>query len=258
MTFDWKSRSKDLGILLVVAGFVAFLNPYNAVETPAFIVRWAYWSGLALIGAIVGVVAVRLSLRILKDAPWYAHIFTAPPIIAVFVTPAVQGLSAVMAPGRTLPPFLDLYWLVLVLSVGMTALILMMGRAGVTNTSIPVRPLEHTSGATPAQDTAMSRFLKRLPLRYRDCRLLALSAEDHYLRVHTNMGEELILMRLSDAVTELDEIDGLQVHRSWWVARSSVTGLQREGARTFLTIEGDRKIPVSRTNVKRLREADWI
>ena len=51
--------------------------------------------------------------------------------------------------------------------------------------------------------------------------LYAIESEDHYLRVHTSAGQELILMRLADAVRELAGVEGLQTHRSWWVARCS-------------------------------------
>lgn len=46
--------------------------------------------------------------------------------------------------------------------------------------------------------------------------------EDRYLRIHTDGGSDLILMRLRDAVGELAGADGLQVHRSFWVARAAV------------------------------------
>ncbi|MEM9054360.1 MAG: hypothetical protein AAGB16_03460, partial [Pseudomonadota bacterium] len=46
-------------------------------------------------------------------------------------------------------------------------------------------------------------FLERLPVKYRTANLYAVSSEDHYLRVYTSLGEELILMRLADAVREL-------------------------------------------------------
>jgi len=33
--------------------------------------------------------------------------------------------------------------------------------------------------------------------------IYAVSAEDHYLRVHTSLGETMVLMRLADAVRQL-------------------------------------------------------
>ena len=51
---------------------------------------------------------------------------------------------------------------------------------------------------------------------------IALQGEDHYVRIHTALGSELVLMRLGDAIQELDGLEGERVHRSWWVARRAV------------------------------------
>ncbi|KTE11438.1 hypothetical protein ATE71_11760 [Sphingopyxis sp. H115] len=48
----------------------------------------------------------------------------------------------------------------------------------------------------------------------------ALKGEDHYVRVIGTRSEELILMRMRDAIARLDNADGLRIHRSWWVARA--------------------------------------
>ena len=73
------------------------------------------------------------------------------------------------------------------------------------------------------------RILRQLPPALgRD--LLALEMEDHYLRIHTNIGSDLILLRLRDAMAELGPKRGRQVHRSWWVAEGAVASTER-GAR---------------------------
>ena len=83
-------------------------------------------------------------------------------------------------------------------------------------------------------DAAPPRFLERLPLGLRDAELWAVEAEDHYLRVHTARRQELILMRLSDAVNELQGIEGAQTHRSWWVARGAVRDVKCADSRATL------------------------
>jgi DNA-binding LytR/AlgR family response regulator len=90
-------------------------------------------------------------------------------------------------------------------------------------------------------------FLARLPLKFRQAELQAISSEDHYLRVHTNLGEELVLMRLADAIRELEGAGGLQVHRSWWVSKAAVRDVKREGGRVSLVLASGKLAPVSRT-----------
>jgi hypothetical protein len=77
--------------------------------------------------------------------------------------------------------------------------------------------------------------------------VLCLEMEDHYVRVHTNQGSGLVLQRLSDAVRELADHDGQQVHRSWWVARAAVSGHERNGGRCILLLSNGLKVPVSRS-----------
>ena len=97
----------------------------------------------------------------------------------------------------------------------------------------------------------------RLPPRLRGGELFAVEAEDHYLRLHTSRGQDIILMRLADAVIELEGLEGARVHRSWWVARGAVVGAERGGGRGALTLKDGSVAPVSRTYSRALRAAGW-
>lgn len=101
-------------------------------------------------------------------------------------------------------------------------------------------------------------FLERLPVKFRTAELHAISSEDHYLRVHTSLGEELILMRLADAVRELSGADGLQVHRSWWVAKAGVTDEKRVDGRSLLVLPSGTEVPVSRSYRSKAKDAGLI
>ena len=105
-----------------------------------------------------------------------------------------------------------------------------------------------------AQDV-VARFMQRLPVKFRSAELWAVSSEDHYLRVHTSLGEELILMRLADAMRDLGGTDGLQTHRSWWVARDGVADTRREGGKLFLVLKSGKTAPVSRTYASAVKQA---
>jgi hypothetical protein len=101
-------------------------------------------------------------------------------------------------------------------------------------------------------------FLERLPVKFRTAELYAISSEDHYLRVHTSLGEELILMRLADAVRELSKVDGLQVHRSWWVAKTGVTDEKKADGRSFLILPTGTEVPVSRSYRTKAKDVGLI
>jgi DNA-binding LytR/AlgR family response regulator len=116
------------------------------------------------------------------------------------------------------------------------------------------QPVETHAGA-PGDEPA--RFLDRLPSKLRGARLIAVQAEDHYLRLHTDRGSDLILMRLSDALAELEGLEGAQTHRSWWAARDAVASVARGDGRAALTLDGGLVVPVSRRYAKALRDAGW-
>ena len=114
-------------------------------------------------------------------------------------------------------------------------------------------PLPLRTKATAAKDLtaskdlpASSAFSRRIPAKL-GTELLYIEVEDHYLRVHTPLGSDLLLFRLADAVAGLEPALGRQVHRSYWVARHAVASIERDGHRARLVLTTGAKIPVSRT-----------
>ncbi|MCB1420416.1 MAG: LytTR family transcriptional regulator [Notoacmeibacter sp.] len=94
-------------------------------------------------------------------------------------------------------------------------------------------------------------ILDRLPADKRGA-LIRLEVQDHYVLVVTTKGRELLLMRLGDAMREAAPVEGLQVHRSHWVARDGVADVIREpgkNGRTVLRTNDGADVPVSRGNV---------
>jgi DNA-binding LytR/AlgR family response regulator len=68
----------------------------------------------------------------------------------------------------------------------------------------------------------------------------------------------MILMRLADAIKEVGQTAGLQVHRSHWVAAAAVTSAKRTGDRAILTMSHGADIPVSRTYIPAIKEAGLL
>ena len=97
----------------------------------------------------------------------------------------------------------------------------------------------------------------RLSARRRAARLIALAAEDHYVRVHTDAGSELISMRFADAMAELAQAHGFRVHRSWWVAAGAIEGVRWRRGSGEARLEGGLVVPVSRNYAAVIRQAGW-
>lgn len=88
--------------------------------------------------------------------------------------------------------------------------------------------------------------------------LLALKGEDHYVRAIGEAKDELLLLRLRDAINELGDADGMSVHRSWWVSRSAIASHRREGRSAVLVLSNGTEVPVARDAVAQLRKAGWL
>lgn len=76
--------------------------------------------------------------------------------------------------------------------------------------------------------------------------IIHLQAQDHYVRVTTPRGSTMVLMTLNEANQDLQSLDGMRVHRSWWVRRCHVEGTKRSGGRLFLSLDDGTDVPVGR------------
>jgi hypothetical protein len=105
--------------------------------------------------------------------------------------------------------------------------------------------LTPTLAVSAAPIAAEPDFLRRLdkPLAGP---LLAVQAQEHYIRIVAAGGAPMRLFRFSDALEQLRGLPGLQVHRSWWVALDAVAGIKRENGRLSLCLVNGERVPVSR------------
>lgn len=110
---------------------------------------------------------------------------------------------------------------------------------------IEVTP-SHASSEVP-------EFLKLLP-RDLGMDVVSLKAELHYLEVTTLLGKGLVLYNLKDAVAECTEDEGMQVHRSYWVAFRYVESFDQKGRQGELAMRSGDRVPVSRRYLSIVKE----
>ena len=237
---------REVGVALATGIFMALIGALGTQDAP-LPVRLMFWIGLMFAGTVIGhgVTLFAGRLELFERRPWLWAVLTAilitPPLSVVvwFAVGAAFGRHhSVMSIANHIPP-------VLIVSLGMTSLTVLSQR----------RPIQ-TRAALP--NAGPPAFLDRLPDKLRGSEIYAVEAEDHYLRLHTSRGQDLILMRLADAIGELEGLEGAQVHRSWWVAKSAITKTTRGNGRATLTLADGAIAPVSRTYARALRESGWI
>lgn len=242
-----RDRVRSAAVGLAAALLLAVAGAFDTGSEP-FHLRLIYWIAVMAAGVGWALLCRQWVDRWLdRDARPWPYIAALTALVAGPLCLIVWVATGLFFEGR-LPGAATLSMLVVpvvTVTAAMCALNVFLGRA---------TPIQTHAAAA---NSAPPRFLERLPPHLRGSRLIAVEAEDHYLRVHSDRGSDLILMRLSDAIAELEGIEGAQTHRSWWVARDSVRGAARGDGRATLTLEGGITAPVSRRYARALREAGW-
>ncbi len=245
------------GVLALALGF-AVLGPFGTYTDLSVPLRYAYWIGLVLVSYLNILLAAHAVAAL---APGLRHRWALAAVTLVSSAPATLAVAWVESATRLAHPvplseMPAVYGCVALVHVVM---VLFLTRLRPTLSALLLRrdpdseiePPSET--AVPAPEAAPAPpFFKRIPSQLGQ-ELLALGAEDHYLRVITTAGSDLILMRLSDALTELGDESGLQVHRSWWVAHSAASTISRDQGRTSLRLKNGMEVPVSRTYAAAVR-----
>ena len=88
-------------------------------------------------------------------------------------------------------------------------------------------------------------LIDQLPAKIRDLPL-RIQAQEHYIKVTTRKGSDLILHTFGKIVAQLPEELGIQVHRSFWVANNNVKSWKCENNNYSLQLYFGEDVPVSR------------
>jgi DNA-binding LytR/AlgR family response regulator len=140
---------------------------------------------------------------------------------------------------------------------GWAELILLVGSItlGISSLRHSIQPMIPATAPETLTETVESgplpRLIERLDPDLRG-KLQSISVRDHYVDVSTSLGVGSLLMRFSDAISEVWPVEGAQVHRSHWVAWDAVEAVEREGGKLFLRLPSGARIPVSRNHRDKL------
>lgn len=241
-----RSGAAELVALVLFGLFLAAIGPFGTDATPTAI-RYLYWQ-LAMIGG--GVIAALIEPVIAGRLTGRPQLFAFTQLAAMTVPIAVWvSLLPVILFGARVSGERILQVLPSVLTINIAVVILAWVTRKALNRRDAPRPVPE--GLAPAA------IRTRLPPRLARARLVAVEAEDHYLRIRTEAGSALVLMRLGDALEALSGLDGFRTHRSWWVARTAVEAVRWKAGRGALTLSDGSSAPVSRTYAAALKGTDW-
>ena len=243
---ELRAHLSDCRVQVVVLGVGLMLGvsgPFETDEAMRFLPRIVYWVCIVASTYVIGsIITLSLRPRLRRRALWFRAGLIGLAVgfgINLFVQTVNILIWPIMVGGQ-LERIAMLALSILVLCLVVSTVFELVGhkdRSGIRNTLPPL--------------------FDRLPPGKRGA-LIALSVEDHYTRVRTTKGEELLLLRLGDAIRETTPVAGLQVHRSHWVASDQVTGSRRDGDRTLLILRDGTEVPVSRANIPAARAAGLL
>lgn len=224
---------------IVVAILILTLSgPFGTLEHYNFLERFAYWAILTPVTYILasGVATiVTISLKRISLNDWLSYILggsSAGILVGLFVW--LFGAFLEQSFSQSIAGLLQIMTYTIPITIGVTMLF-----------KFSDKPTSDPS----ARDPIGARFFERIPRTLgRD--LISLNAQDHYIKVTTSLGSDLILMRLSDAMTELKAYDGIQPHRSWWVATKHIAAIKNVSGKKMIELNSGELVPISRSKLK--------
>jgi hypothetical protein len=224
-----------LGVILGISG------PFNTLDVIPAAPRILYWVTVVFLTFATGSLVSTITHELFNSHKAWIGILASTIAIGLAVTCVLCLLNGVLF-GQwyaSLSAFMNQLGIVTAIS-GVIELGSFAVRTGSTASSVASVPL-----------------MERLPMDKRGA-LVGLAAEDHYVRVTTINGEELVLLRLSDALNEVGATKGLQIHRSHWVALDQVTQVTRIADRGQVTLSDGTTRPISRGFMPSVREAGLL
>jgi DNA-binding LytR/AlgR family response regulator len=259
-----QSYRRGLIVATLAAFLMTFVGAFDTGQLP-LLYRLAFWLILMESGALIGMGA---STGIRSWGSLAARPFLEGALISLLIalplTLVASGTTALFFGPRSvgLDRMVGLFLAVLIVTAAITAINYASGRIAQQPALLVLEdspaPVPAAAQSDAPEPEAPARLAERLPRHLRTAAILALEAEDHYVRVHTDAGSDLLLLRLSDAMTELGAVAGSRTHRSWWVAHDGVASARKSEGRGELTLTNGLVVPVSRSALSSLQRESWF
>ncbi|MEL7463407.1 MAG: LytTR family DNA-binding domain-containing protein [Pseudomonadota bacterium] len=244
-------------LVTVVAVFLAAMaGPFYTLERLSFPERLVYWGVTIVCSATVmtfiSIYAYRATeargLHWLISAILAGAIGTVPVVLSVYLA---EGAATGFAAGWASDISFGALAIYTAPSVIATTVIVNL---------IIERQARERAEPTPAPSVergphrALTLLQSKLPAHLGH-EVIAVQAQDHYVEVTTPKGAAMVLMRLSDAVGDLEPLGGMQVHRSWWINLSHIERTEKGPNGPELLLSSGQKVPVGRSYRVAFRKA---
>jgi hypothetical protein len=235
----------QLGVATVVGVFLGLIGPFGSYANNAVASRILHFVVCFWVGTLILGVAHRLAVagaRRVGLPVWLALVVAAVAgcgLLSVFVSWLAVSLWPFLA-GQLSP----LDWFLQCLLLSGPVLLFMLAREGLLR--------------LPGKAAAPLAVIPAAPEAPLGAEVLCLQMEDHYVRIHTLSGSRLAPGPFERVIAAVGAVEGLRVHRSWWVARAAVEAVEADGRNLRLKLRNGVSAPVARASVATLRAAGWL
>ena len=229
------------GLYLLGVSLLYALNGAHNTEDLGFIHRLSLWSVVFSLTTFQFLIASMLltRMKLLSSANKWIGIGASILVTCALLTLELHALKYTAFLPKNPDPLIEFYLFLLpTVAVWCCLLVLIEPRAATDSEEVGI-----DSEAVP--ETTDSK-LKDLLAREQ---VLHIAACDHYLEISCMNNRHLIRGKMKDAVALLQNEDGVQVHRSHWVATKAIATTLRKGRDLKLVLTTGEKISVSRSKV---------
>ena len=250
----------DLIVLMVISLFIGFLSPFGMTGIPWY-VSVSFWFTVCFVGYLIYRPLVGAGAKMLNQ--YINSIWLCLGICLILAS----AIMAFIVPG-VIVLFFDVEFNISQQYFSVFSKSLVIGGVISAISTFKSEALKQKQLLQQAQITQLEqdqklaalstqnsdKFIQQLPIEKRG-KLYCLEMSDHYVKVYTDKGHHMLLMRFKDALAMLEDHQGLQTHRSWWVALDAIVTVKKEARKTTLVLANDLEVPVSRTYQKPVKEA---
>jgi hypothetical protein len=233
------------GVTILAGALLAALGPFGTYLNGGFIQRAGYWIAATLLGLVLYGIALKIVATLTPSGRlmWWLSLIGAALLVSVPEAMATRAGAFWLWPELARLRLPMLQWFAQTAMIGLLA---MLVAAFVLRRFAPPRRAKPVaSGPFPIDTVSLAGDV------------LALQMEDHYVRAHRPNGSDLIHMPLGRAIGRV-EVEGLQTHRSWWVARHAVVSVEGSSRSMRLHLSNGLVAPVARSAVIHLKAAGWF
>ena len=257
MKFLNRQTIKPALITAITGIFIGFLSPFGMDKIPLHI-SIIYWVLVCTTGYFVyrpciatseSLLAKYFEFRLIRLA---IGVVVASAIFSLVVPLITWGVFNFQIDYRT--EYLSIFSKALVIGSALTLIGYAYEHIKAQNARIADNEKQAQEYIAQIEDDDYQQFMELLPLEKRG-ELICLEMADHYIKVYTDKGHHMLLMRFKDAIEKLSNFNGIQTHRSWWVAIEQVTATTKEGRKQLLVMSNEVKVPVSRTYADAVKAA---